>query len=105
MKKSRDSRATDPVTPDLRRRVLLRDKGCVAAALGFKHVCRDTWGNVHQPTDLDRLTLDHVNDHPMLGKRAPSDEQHLVSLCAFAHFAGWATSHRDVEREYLRMQR
>jgi hypothetical protein len=49
-----------------------------------------------------RLTLDHVRDEPMMGKRAPSDERHLVSLCEFHHlWSSWATSHRPELRDYL----
>lgn len=53
-----------------------------------------------------RLTLDHVRDHPMMGKKAPDDEKHLVTLCEGHHLelrAGrnWATSHRPLLRDYL----
>jgi hypothetical protein len=50
----------------------------------------------------DRLQLDHVKDQPRMGKRAPSDARHLISVCAFHHLEGWATSHRPAIREYLR---
>lgn len=49
-----------------------------------------------------RLTLDHVKDQPMMGRRAPSDPSHLVTLCEGHHLGGWATSHRPLLREYLR---
>ena len=54
-----------------------------------------------------RYTLDHVNDQSTKGKRAPSDERHLVTLCEHHHLdyvAGrnWATSHRPELRKYLR---
>ena len=76
--------------------VLRRDKGCVAVWLG-------EWASECQ----GRLTLDHVRDAPMMGKRAPSDPEHLVSLCEFHHTgskagSNWATSHRPQLREYLR---
>jgi hypothetical protein len=81
----------DPVTPDLRLAVLHRDNGCVAVWLGeFGAECRG------------RLTLDHVKDQPMMGKRAPSDMAHLVALCEHHHLDGWATSHRPELRAYLR---
>jgi hypothetical protein len=81
----------DPVTPDLRAEVLIRDSGCVAVRLG------------ESPADCrGRLTLDHVKDQPRMGKRAPSDRAHLVSLCEWHHLEGWATSHRPELREYLR---
>ena len=41
------------------------------------------------------LTLDHVKDVPMMGKRAPSDELHLVTICLGHHVeSSWATGHR-----------
>lgn len=90
------------VTADVALAVLTRDKGCVAVALGAS------------PADCrGRLTLDHVKDQPHVGDplikradrhsyRAPSDERHLVSVCAAHHLEnGWATSHRPALREYL----
>ena len=48
--------------------------------------------------------MDHVRDQPMMGKRAPSDAAHLVLLCMNHHvWTHWATSHRPLLREYLRM--
>ncbi len=87
----RTRRKADPVTPELRLEVLTRDGGCVAVRLG-------------EPPWLcaGPLTLDHVKDQPRLGKRAPSDPAHLVSLCAAHHLeTGWATSHRPELRAYL----
>jgi hypothetical protein len=86
----RRTRKADPVTPDLRLAVLARDFGCVAVTLG------------EDPGDCrGRLTLDHVKDQPRMGKRAPSDAAHLVSVCEHHHLDGWATSHRPELREYL----
>lgn len=49
------------------------------------------------------LTLDHVKEFAMMGKRAPSDPQHLVTICLGHHVENhWATSHRDILRTYLR---
>jgi hypothetical protein len=80
----------DPVTPELREVVLRRDGGCVAPRLGASLDCQG------------RATLDHVKDQPMMGKRAPSDADHLVTLCEFHHlWSGWATSHRPELRAYL----
>jgi 5-methylcytosine-specific restriction endonuclease McrA len=84
----------DPVTPELRDAVLQRDdyrcvarRACDCLALG----------------DCDgRLTLDHVKDQPRMGKRAPSDMAHLVTLCWHHHLgSGWATAHRPELRAYL----
>jgi hypothetical protein len=83
----------DPVTPELRMTILKRDKGCLAPVLS-PAASGPCWGP---------LTLDHVKDQPMMGKRAPSDEQHLVTLCYGHHVeTGWATSNRPLLRWYLR---
>lgn len=91
----------DPVTPELRGAVMLRDGWrCVAPQLGAPDLC------------AGRLTLDHVRDQPHVGdpvtkrkgRRAPSDPAHLVTLCWHHHLDGWATSHRPELREYLRQK-
>jgi len=100
----------DPVPPELWRAVVARDGGCVAPRLGATDPCRDTWGTL--PTGEERekavsghysgwLTVDHVKDQPRMGKRAPSDMAHLVTLCWRHHLGGWATAHRPELREYL----
>jgi len=82
----------DPVTQDVAIAVIQRDGGCVAPRLGGSFM--DCGG---------RTTLDHVKDEPRMGVRAPSDVQHLVTLCEAHHlWTGWATSHRPELREYLR---
>lgn len=81
------------VTADVALAVLTRDAGCVAVKLGASpSTCRG------------RLTLDHVRDHAAMGgRRAPSDERHLVSVCHAHHLEnGWVTSHKPELREYLR---
>lgn len=83
-------RRKDPVTPELAEYVLERDGGCVAPRLdSLSGECRG------------RLTLDHIRDYAMMGKRAPSDERHLVTVCEHHHLDGWATSHRPILRAYL----
>lgn len=69
----------------------MRDNGCVAVRLG------------ESPADCaGPLTLDHVKDQLRMGKRAPSDKAHLVTLCRRHHLdTGWATSHRPELRAYL----
>lgn len=52
-------------------RIIKRDKGCLAPRLDPQESGK-CWG---------RWTLEHVNDEPTRGKRAPSDEQHMVCLC------------------------
>lgn len=81
----------DSVTPAVALTVLRRDAGCVAVKLGEDPM-----------TCSGRLTLDHVKDEPRMGRRAPSDAAHLVSLCEWHHlWTGWATSHRPALRLYL----
>jgi hypothetical protein len=85
----------DPVTPETRDAVLQRDSGCVAS-----RVC-DCLAS-HEDACFGRLTLDHVKDQPRMGKRAPSDMAHLVTLCWHHHLgSGWATAHRPELRLYL----
>jgi hypothetical protein len=94
----------DPVTPAIREAVLRRDGQCVAAILDPGHrVCRSRWGDDHAPTELDLMTLDHVQEgYGQMGVRAPSDPAHLVTLCWGAHLlTHWATSHRPELRDYL----
>ena len=82
---------TDPVTPEVAAAVYARDGGCVAPRLGGSSM------------DCDgRDTLDHVKDQPRMGKRAPSDVDHLVVMCERHHlWNGWATAHRPELRAYL----
>jgi len=96
----------DPVTTETRGTVLARDArqagGCVAAFLDPEHGCRNAWGYPHLPDDLGQLTLDHIQSGGgRMSKRAPSDPDHLVSLCYHAHLNGWATARRRVLRLYL----
>lgn len=62
--------------------------------------------------DLSCLTVDHVpravhlvqrdKSDPGRGHgRAPSRREQLLTLCHDANVNGWASSHRDLEREYL----
>lgn len=54
-----------------------------------------------------RSTLDHIKTDLRMGKRAPSDPDHLVSLCEGHTEAGakagyqWNTAHRAELRDYL----
>lgn len=57
-----------------------------------------------------RLTLDHIHRHAggTKGKRAPSDPEHLVTLCALHHLGEgdkggriWALANRPKLRAYL----
>ena len=91
----RRKRRADPVTPEVAEAVMRRDlHGCVAQRIAAVNQWAIT------PCD-GRATLDHVRDEPMMGKRAPSDPQHLVTLCWHHHLDGWATAHRAELRAYL----
>jgi hypothetical protein len=90
------------VTHELHDAILIRDGICVAALLDRGHVCRDEWGQPHAPTDLYRLTVEHVKDEPRMGKRAPSDESHMMALCFGANaWDHWGSRNRDLCRAYL----
>ena len=89
------------VTHVLHDAVLRRDKECVAAKLGFPHVCRDQWGVAHAPTALPLLTIEHVKDELRMGVRAPSDMAHMIAVCAFINLKPPTKEMRAAFREYL----
>ena len=98
----------DQVSPEMYRAVIARDGGCVAPLVDPGcSPCRSQWGAVHDRSFLGMLTLDHVREEAMMGKRARSDMRHLVAICYGHHIAttgggsNWATSHRGVLRDYL----
>jgi len=75
-----------------------------APQLGITHYCADQWGEPHAATDLSKMTVDHVHDESgMVGKRAPSDEQHLITMCAAENIRGPSRAMRWAERDYLAM--
>ena len=88
----------DPVTPEVALAVLARDAGCVAPRLGGSFM--DCAG---------RNRLEHVKDEPRMGRRAPSDPAHLVTLCEGHTEPGmragyvWCTDrkNRAAMRDYL----
>lgn len=89
----------DRVTPAVALEVFTRDDGCVAQRCGGTFMdCRG------------RLRLEHVKDEPRMGRRAPSDPAHLVTLCEGHTEAGmragyvWCTDrkNREAMRDYLR---
>src|SRR5438552_12590089 len=102
---------SDPVTEFMWGKVMTRDlmrveKAKLARRTPAKEFHCIAWVLDPLETCSGRLTLDHVNDQATKGKRAPSDEGHLVMLCQGHHLdmvAGrnWATSHRPQLREYL----
>lgn len=113
----------DPVPASLWLEVVNRDgRRCMATVLDPEghppSVCRGKLGQRGVITiapllfNLAALTVDHVpmpthlvqRDRldPARGtRRAPSRLEHLVTLCHHANVDGWASAHRDDERDYL----
>ena len=91
----------DRVTSAVHAAVLVRDRQCILATLYPDHECRDAWGWPHRPDDLARLTLEHVKEHSMMGRRAPSDLAHLVAMCASANLRPPTKEQRAAIRAYL----
>lgn len=92
----------DPVTPELREFVMRRDGKCVLAIFDASHQCYDAFGRPHASDDLDKLQLEHVKDRLRMGKRAPSDPLHLLTLCGFRNVIRPPTKiERVLMRQYL----
>lgn len=89
------------MTPEVHAAVLKRDGGCLMAKIEQGHVCRDRWGVPHAPDRLELLSLEHVKDDSMMGRRAPSDMSHLVALCHGANVGVPSKEQRDSFRSYL----
>src|SRR5512135_2668860 len=100
---------SDPVTPGLAQAIFNRDhRAMLEAGINQRTTCiaplvdpsllGTCWG---------RSTLDHIKDQLRMGKRPPSDEAHLVTLCQGHTEAGasagyqWNTAHRPQIRAYL----
>ena len=95
-------RRKNPVTPEVRARVLQRDEVCFLWRLTPEHSCRDAWGEPHHYSDTGRLTLDHVKRHARMGLRAPSRPEFMVAMCASANVGVPSKAVREAERGYLR---
>lgn len=96
-------RRSDPTSPEVRDRVLLRDGyACIAPRVDpDSGRCGDIEG---RPLRVGMLEVDHVR--PEVGARTVSAERWMVSICPWHHRAtiggrNWATSHRAEVREYL----
>lgn len=109
----------DPVSSWVADIVARRDEfKCVAPRIdGRTGWCHDVWGNVitrwpANRLDKNKVTIAHVKDADAqaMGKRAPSDQAHLLLLC-WGHHEGagetggycWGTSRAglDKQRTYL----
>lgn len=91
----------DPVTPDVAEYVKRRDGACVLSFLETMHRCRDQWGDYIASHDLGAMTLEHVKSELRMGKRAPSDPAHLVTLCGYANVNVPSKAQRELMRRYL----
>jgi hypothetical protein len=74
---------------------------CVQAKIDPSHECRTVFGKPHRADDLAMLTLEHVKDDLMMGKRAPDDLDHLVALCGLLNNQPPAKEQRENFRAYL----
>lgn len=110
------SEYVDKVTDVIARRVAIRDNyRCVAPLIdGHAGFCHDRWGNLitrwsdARKLDRDRVTIAHVKGHgeQQMGKRASSDDLHLLILC-WGHHEGmgerggrcWGTSREGLEKQ------
>ena len=83
------------VSPELRDKVLARDRVCFWRTWDLEHhivpphVCQG------------RLSFDHVKPFAMLSKRAPDSERDAVALCLESNIRGVPKHIREAQREYL----
>lgn len=105
-------RREDPVSPELRRYVLARDRGCVVQRVAPKlrrtlEPCQDRNGTALStiealfvaPADWDRiLTIAHVRDRlgGRIGKRPPSTPRRLAAVCFGHHLTDPIVDRGDV---------
>jgi hypothetical protein len=87
----------DKMTPEAHAAILARDKVCFLYRMDLRHVCRDRWGSIHEPDDRRQLTVDHVKDAPMMGKRGKRG----IAMCGWGNFMGPSRLVRWAEREWL----
>lgn len=93
----------DGVSPELRAQVFERDRICFMARIHPRtHTCHTLYGEAHHSDDRYRLELDHfwlTGAH--LGKRAPSDLEHLTALCGKENNRPPSHNTRESQREYI----
>jgi hypothetical protein len=94
----------DPVSAELRAELFIRDSGyCTAARLDRKHRCRNQWGDDMRPDFSPGLQVDHVKDEPRSSKRATSDLDHMMLVCAGANTVEcWSSKNRAQALTYIR---
>lgn len=94
----RDPDDPSRISPEEVQYVLARDGSCIAAQIDPEHRC-----------DGAPRTLDHVPERGRnaLGLRATcsehgvADRHCLVVICGWANSGGWASAHRDQERDWI----
>ena len=106
----------DPVTQDLYDATMYRDAmRCMAPILAEQHdesidACAGPAGmpavrfvGIDGPVyDLRALTIEHVKFESRMGRRAESRPDRVLVLCWHHNVDGWANTHKDWERDYLR---
>lgn len=88
----------DKVTAEDVQRVFARDRACVLWLMDKGHACRDSFGHPHAPDDLRRMTIEHVKENIMAGKRGNL----LVTMCASGNVGVPSKAQREWIRAYLR---
>ena len=83
--------------------VLKRDGYCFLVRVDPAHICRGPFGDAHAPSDLSRLTVDHVHRHKggTKGKRAEDDRHHMTAMCWAGNVGIPSANVRQAQREYL----
>ncbi len=105
----------------LRSYILTRDGGCIARltvawcatlwpmfqGLPEPGECRNTWGDVISPFELDKMTIEEVKAELRAGRKAGYSKESCVCVCPGHHFEGrgpgakWCT--KAVVREAVRL--
>ncbi len=91
----------DPVTPELYRLLMGRDRGCVLARLDPTHRCIDRWGYPAHPWDPRALSVEHVKRDLRAGRRAKSIPAFTVIICLGTNVKPPSEKERAKLREYL----
>lgn len=81
--------------------VMRRDGRCILSFLEEGHVCRTIFGDQHPPSDVSRLTIEHVKSELRMGLRAPDDPRWCVALCGAANNRPPTKVQRALFRDYL----
>ena len=86
---------------DLHTYVISRDQSCVVAEVNLGHVCKDEWGHPHLATDVRKLTLGHIKEHP--GGMRRDEPGWCIAQCSDSNIAHEETNHdnRIAIRAYL----